>query len=132
LTVILFNAIIDRIEYKYIYGKDYKHVTRTKKSQRRINYNSEATTASSSIPSIGLQNNINLKKLYIKSVTMFIIVVLFVYLIPASIFTNITEKNWSFLDSLYYCFISITTIGFGKLFLINLKIVRILLIFFKL
>jgi hypothetical protein len=116
----LFNAIIDRIEYKFIYGKDYKYITRTKKSQKRVN-SLETATSSNLTPHIGLQYNINLKMLYIKSLTMFLIVVLFVYVIPALIFTYVTEKNWSFLDSLYYCFISITTIGFGNLIFLILS-----------
>lgn len=33
-------------------------------------------------------------------------------LIPAWIFTNL-EKDWSFLESLYFCFISLSTVGLG-------------------
>jgi hypothetical protein len=40
--------------------------------------------------------------------------VLLVYIIPAFILINITELNWSFIDAIYFCFISITTIGFGN------------------
>lgn len=38
--------------------------------------------------------------------------VLFFVLIPAWIFTSL-EKDWSFLESLYFCFISLTTVGLG-------------------
>lgn len=41
----------------------------------------------------------------------FLVVVLF-FLIPAGIFSYL-EPEWNYVDSLYYCFISLTTIGLG-------------------
>ncbi|UYV82976.1 KCNK1 [Cordylochernes scorpioides] len=41
-------------------------------------------------------------------------VVVFFLLIPAGIFSYL-EPGWDYLDSLYYCLISLTTIGLGDL-----------------
>ncbi|KAM3859871.1 potassium channel subfamily K member 1-like [Diretmus argenteus] len=41
-----------------------------------------------------------------------IIMALFLLIIPAWIFIRV-EKDWSFLEALYFCFISLTTIGLG-------------------
>ncbi|TWW53537.1 Potassium channel subfamily K member 1 [Takifugu flavidus] len=41
-----------------------------------------------------------------------LVTLLLFILVPAWIFTNL-EKDWSFLESLYFCFISLTTVGLG-------------------
>ena len=48
---------------------------------------------------------------FIKLIVMFLFSVVFYMVIPASIIQSI--EDWSFGESLYYCFITLTTIGFG-------------------
>jgi len=43
---------------------------------------------------------------------IFLVIVVVLFLIPAALFTAL-EDNWGFMDAMYYCFISLTTVGLG-------------------
>lgn len=58
-------------------------------------------------------NMVNIKLLtYTHLVLVFALVMVTFFFIPAGIFSYV-EESWDYLDGLYYCFISLTTIGLG-------------------
>lgn len=60
-----------------------------------------------------IYGEVNLKLLTYTHLAMVLLFVLIVFfLIPAAVFSYI-EKEWNYLDALYYCFISLSTIGLG-------------------
>lgn len=52
----------------------------------------------------------HIQLLHLLIMVMFVLV--FIYLIPAAIYAAL-EPTWNYLDSFYYCFVSLTTIGLG-------------------
>nr|XP_046258426.1 potassium channel subfamily K member 1b [Scatophagus argus] len=48
----------------------------------------------------------------VHSVLLAVLAISFFFLIPAAVFSGL-EENWNFLESFYFCFISLSTIGLG-------------------
>jgi len=87
LTLILFTALVERL------------------------MNVTSLLLSALINGLGhVYRTVYIRFVHIAIIFCFILVV--VFLIPSAVFT-ILENNWNFLDSFYYCFISMTTIGLG-------------------
>merc|ERR1719468_688184 len=57
-----------------------------------------------------LYNPFTLRLFHLIMILFAILILLF--LIPAAIFASL-EPKWGYLDSMYYCFISLTTVGLG-------------------
>ena len=95
LTMILFDSIVERLECMVVGSM---HSSRRKSSRR--DYSGSVVGAE--------------RALYWKCAGVFFVLVVFVYLVPAAILSKYTEPDWTFFDAIYFCFVSISTIGFGK------------------
>jgi hypothetical protein len=106
LSILILGVLIERLDrflfLKRLYTKRFRH---------RVYHQISSVT----------QRKAN-KKIYIHALLITIHLLVCVYIIPAYIFSNYIEMNWSFLDSLYYCFISITTIGFGEFIFFTVRL----------
>lgn len=85
ITVLLLDSIADRLRCNF--------------SCTKINKQKEA-----------IQKDF-FKKSYCEFFKILVILILIIYIIPSLIFSQLTEQNWSFIDSLYFCYTSISTIG---------------------
>lgn len=62
----------------------------------------------------GKKQETNAARHYLSFISVGLFLIIFIYIIPSAVLTKYTESQWSFLDAIYYCYISIATIGFGK------------------
>ncbi len=56
------------------------------------------------------------RKIYLKFTCSAFFYILIIYVLPSVFFSYLMEyPSWSFLDAVYFCYISISTVGFGDL-----------------
>lgn len=96
LTLVMISACVERL--LNISGKLYDHM-----KQMPVFKRSEA---------VG-DGGVDLPLLTYSHLTIvFTFVLVGFFLLPAAVFSSI-EPEWGYMDALYYCFISLTTIGLG-------------------
>lgn len=112
LTMIIITLIVDKLEYE---------LTKNSSKNRLLNYLEQKRyrIVPRDYSSINSEDEFkyfsNEKYIYKQTFKVVLFVAIFIFLIPSYIFNNYTEPKWSFLDALYYCYISATTVGFGDL-----------------
>ena len=73
----------------------------------------------SSVLSIGIFAAEHKIKFYVRIIQLCIVLSIFLlifWILPAAIMTR-TEEDWDLITAVYFCFITITTIGLGTIFL---------------
>jgi hypothetical protein len=100
LNFLVLYSLADRFEYLVTHRK-YPHVLKRVTNETHVMYYKERQR----------QNY----KYYMKCVVTGFCLLLFIYVIPSIAFSYVMEyPSWSFLDALYFCYISISTVGFGN------------------
>ncbi len=107
LTILILESLVDRLQQRLMPSKTNKF-SKTK-SYSTIN-KSDGNSAENNQKEKGCLTSDNM---YLRVFIFGILWLISVYLIPSLVFANLTELNWTLVDAFYYCFISITTIGFG-------------------
>lgn len=114
LTMLILTLLVAKLEFEltknlsrnrlmtYLNQKRYKIVSKDYSSLNSSKINGDKFVSKQ-------------RYIYLQTLKVGIFLFLFIYLLPSLIFTYKMEPNWTLLDSLYYCYISVTTIGFGDL-----------------
>lgn len=122
LTYLLFTVIVDRLECSFTRNLTQSSELSTaliahdhKRYHHRNYWTINNRTAhphhhSHTTTTVAVDGNI-----YLRTFAVWLVFILLIYMLPTYVFTNFTELNWTILDSVYYIYISITTIGFGDL-----------------
>lgn len=107
LSFLVFSSIAERIEYAIKYPNSNENVVEVDAAD--VN---EEIVAPDEISSMDPTSQT--KRIYLKFMCATFLFVLFIYVIPSIVFSNLMEyPKWSFLDGFYFCYISISTVGFG-------------------
>lgn len=116
LTILILTLIVDRIEFNLTknLSENYSSVSSDNKKYQYKKYTSIADQTPRTERRTKNRNYF-LKNIYLQCFTIGLILIIGIYIIPALIFSSITELHWTFLDAIYYCYISVATIGFGDL-----------------
>lgn len=114
LTLLLLSSITERIsDMIYTVGDDKKNKLKEETQRRVISYSS---TDQINASITGVESTAQSHKIYyLKLAIVFLFLIVFIYVIPAYVLIKYTESKWSYLEAIYYCFISLTTIGLGML-----------------
>jgi potassium channel subfamily K protein 1 len=105
ITLVMISACVERL--LLLTNKLYE---RMKKLRMFAKSNGSGGMGGGDVPTVNYKM---LTYTHLTGVTLFVLVVFF--LIPAAVFSSI-ETEWTYLDGLYYCFISLSTIGLGCVF----------------
>ena len=112
LTILILDSLVERLENRLIPSKSFKTLNRPR-SYASTELSDSFSSQENSIESNAQTKCCSCDNIYLKIFIFGLFCITLVYVVPSLVLANITELNWSLIDAFYYCFISITTIGFG-------------------
>lgn len=111
LTMIILTIITERIEFKLT---NRSTLTDNSRQLKSFSYKSYASIGNRQMTNASCVHTRGAMNVYLETILIGLFWLLVVYVIPSLVFSTTTE-NWSLLDSVYFCFVSVTTIGFGDI-----------------